>query len=47
MIAIIVNKEKKCGNQPIFEYSKLNQIHSELSVTMKVVKLLTYLKSHS
>ena len=47
MIAIIVNKEKKCGNQPIFEYSKSNQIHSELPVTMKVVKLLTYLKSHS
>ena len=47
MIAIIVSKEQKCGNQAIFEYSKLNQIHSELSVTMKVAKLLTYLKNHS
>ena len=30
MIAIIVNKEKKCGNQPIFECSKLNQVYSEV-----------------
>ena len=30
MIAIVVNKEKKCLKQAYFEYLKISQAHSEV-----------------
>ena len=47
MIAIVVNKEKKCLKRPFLEQLELSQVHSELYVSKKTMKLLTYLKNQS